>query len=131
MTSTDTLQAAERHYLADQRLGRLATIDADGRLQNNPVGFHVHADGSLSINGHALGATRKFRNVAGNPEVAFVVDDVRSVDPWVVRGVEIRGTADALTDVDPPAPWMSREEIRIHPRQIISWGLDDAVGGVD
>ena len=55
--------------------------------------------------------------------VAFVVDDIASVDPWVVRGVEIRGTAEALTDVDPPRPTMSREIIRITPRRIISWGL--------
>lgn len=125
MTSTATLTDAERRYLAGQRLGRLATVDAEGRLQNNPVGFQVHDDGTISIHGRALSATRKFRNVAATSEVAFVVDDVASVDPWEVRGVEVRGTADARTDVDPPQPWMSREEIRIHPRWVRGWGLDD------
>jgi pyridoxamine 5'-phosphate oxidase family protein len=45
------------------------------------------------------------------------------VTPWVVRGVEIRGTAEALTDQAPPNVYMSREVIRIHPRRIIAWGL--------
>jgi pyridoxamine 5'-phosphate oxidase family protein len=55
--------------------------------------------------------------------VAFVVDDLESLDPWRVRGVEIRGEAEALVDVDPPMRAMSREVIRISPRWIASWGL--------
>ncbi|MFC4119932.1 hypothetical protein [Nonomuraea zeae] len=35
---------------------------------------------------------------------SFVVDDLASVDPWVVRGIEIRGSAVALTDHEPPVP---------------------------
>ena len=30
-------------YLAGQRLGRLASVQPDGTLQNNPVGFSYHA----------------------------------------------------------------------------------------
>jgi len=42
-----------------------------------------------------LRATKKFKAVRQNGgAVAFVVDDIASVDPWVVRGVEIRGTAE-------------------------------------
>src|ERR1700728_2785497 len=74
-------------YLTSQRLGRLATIAPDGTLQNNPVGFHYNAElGTIDIFGYRMGATRKFRNVAANPNIAFVVDDIASVDPWVVRG---------------------------------------------
>ena len=116
---------AELDYLRSQRLGRLATVAPDGRPQNNPVGFFVDPEtGVITIGGDRLGATKKFKNVRqGGSAVAFVVDDIASVDPWVVRGVEIRGTAEALTDVDPPRPTMSREIIRITPRRIISWGL--------
>ncbi|MGI9051699.1 MAG: hypothetical protein ACR2HQ_03470 [Ilumatobacteraceae bacterium] len=39
--------------------------------------------------------------------------------------MEVRGAAEALTDVDPPAAGMSREESRIHPEPIVSWGLDE------
>jgi pyridoxamine 5'-phosphate oxidase family protein len=65
----------------------------------------------------------KFHNIAANGKAAFVVDDIVSVNPWTVRCVEIRGTAEALTGQDPPNRYMSPEVIRIHPRRIISWGM--------
>lgn len=120
-----TFTPEELAYLASQRLGRLATMAPGGDLQNNPVSFHVNLDGTIDIPGRRMGATRKFRNVQSHPQVAFVVDDIASVTPWVVRCLEIRGEAEALTDVDPPAPYFSREVIRIHPRRIIGFGLAD------
>ena len=122
MTSA-TIDDNVRAYLATQRLGRLATVDASGAPQNNPVGFFVEPDGVVLVGGRALGSTRKFQNVRANPHVALVVDDLASVDPWTVRGVEIRGTAEALNDVDPPRPGMSREVIRITPQRVIAWGI--------
>ena len=124
MTFTDE----ELAYLRSQRLGRLATLAPGGDLQNNPVSFRVNADGTIDIPGRRMGASRKFRNVQTHPEVAFVVDDIASVTPWVVRCLEIRGTAQALTDVDPPAPYFSREVIRVRPRRIISIGIGDGTG---
>jgi pyridoxamine 5'-phosphate oxidase family protein len=62
--------------------------------------------------------------VKGNAQVAIVVDDLVSTDPWTVRGIEIRGTAEALSDVNPPVAFMSREVLRITPTWIASWGLD-------
>jgi pyridoxamine 5'-phosphate oxidase family protein len=121
MTFTDT----EREYLDSQFLGRLATVDAAGRPQNNPVGFVYNAEtGTFDVGGHNLAGSRKFRNVAANGAVALVVDDLASVDPWRVRGIEIRGKAEALTDQEPPRPGMGREIIRIHPETIFSWGVD-------
>jgi pyridoxamine 5'-phosphate oxidase family protein len=115
---------AELEYLRSQRLGRLATLAPNGTLQNSPVGFRVDAEaGVIEIWGRDLANTKKFRNVAANGAVAFVVDDLASVNPWTVRGFEVRGEADALTDQEPPNSYMSREVIRIHPRRIISWGL--------
>lgn len=75
-----------------------------------------------------MGKTRKFRNVRRNPGVALVIDDVVSIEPWVVRGIEIRGSAEALDGVDPPMPGMSREVIRITPRWIFSWGWSANTG---
>ncbi|GLY70134.1 PPOX class F420-dependent oxidoreductase [Amycolatopsis taiwanensis] len=114
---------AELDYLAAQPIGRLATISPDGQVQNNPTNFFVD-DGTITIGGHALGSSKKFRNVQRGSTVAFVVDDVATVDPWVPRGIEIRGTAVALTDHEPPLPYFSREIIRITPVKIVSWGLD-------
>ncbi|HEY3140037.1 MAG TPA: PPOX class F420-dependent oxidoreductase [Acidimicrobiales bacterium] len=119
-----SLTAGELEFLRGQRLGRLATVDGAGGPQNNPVGFFIdEATGQILIGGFAMGKTRKFRNVRSHPNVALVVDELASTDPWVVRGVEIRGTAEALTDVDPPLKMMSREVIRITPRWIGSWGI--------
>lgn len=118
-----TFTEAEATYLRSQRLGRLATVDVDGAPQNNPVGFAVNDDGTVDIGGRELAATRKFRNVARNPAVAFVVDDIASTDPWRVRGVEIRGTAETVTVQRRPGSSLSGEVIRIHPQRVISWGL--------
>lgn len=124
--------APELGYLKSQRLGRLATVDASGAPQNNPVGFFVdEATGHVLIGGRALAATRKFRNVRRNPNVALVVDDLASVDPWTVRFVEIRGAAEALEDVDPPLQGMSREVIRITPHWIGSLGIEPGHSGLD
>jgi pyridoxamine 5'-phosphate oxidase family protein len=120
MTFTD----GEIEYLGTQRLGRLATVDAGGRPQNNPVGFVVNTDtGTIDIGGWNLAASRKFANARAHPAVAFVVDDIASFEPWVVRGVEIRGEAEAVTGQPRPEEWMSGELIRIHPRRILTWGL--------
>jgi pyridoxamine 5'-phosphate oxidase family protein len=117
---------AELDYLATQRLGRLATIQPDGTLQVNPVGFAYNASTrTIDIGGYSMAASRKFRNVTADGRVAFVVDDVPSTDPWRVRCVEIRGRAEA---VDGPTGAAARGDgaiIRIHPRLIISFGITD------
>jgi len=121
---------AELDYLASQRLGRLATVALSGMLQNNPVGFAVDAAaGTIDIGGWNMAASQKFRNVRANGRVAFVVDDVVSVQPWAVRGLEIRGHAEALTDAEPPQPFMSGEIIRIHPERIFGWGIEPGQEG--
>jgi pyridoxamine 5'-phosphate oxidase family protein len=34
--------------------------------------------GTIDIGGRAMGASRKFRNIAANPNVALVIDDIAS-----------------------------------------------------
>ncbi|MFR9776592.1 PPOX class F420-dependent oxidoreductase [Micromonospora sp. MS34] len=115
----------EIDYLREQPLGRLATVRADGTVQNSPVGFGYHAElQTIDIGGHNLAASQKFRNVAGGSKVAFVVDDIVSFDPWTVRCLEIRGDAEALTDPPDSAGHLAGPIIRIHPRRIISFGVD-------
>ena len=121
MTFTD----GERDYLASQPLGRLATARADGTLQNNPVGFALNeTTATIDIGGRAMGASRKFANVLATGVAALVVDDLASRDPWTVRGVEIRGRAEALRQPESTFSYGSGEIIRIHPSRIVSWGLD-------
>jgi len=112
---------SEIEYLASQRLGRLATAQPDGTLQVSPVGFSYNAEtGTIDIGGFNLTRSRKFRNVADNGRAAFVVDDLVSVQPWRVRCLEIRGTAEALEGVGGPL-------IRLTPKRVISFGLDEDV----
>jgi pyridoxamine 5'-phosphate oxidase family protein len=115
-------------YLAGQRLGRLATAQPNGTLQNSPVSFGWNAAAqTIDIGGHNMAASQKFRNVRAGSRVAFVIDDIKSVSPWVVRCLEIRGTAEAITEpADSAAPVGDGPIIRIHPTRIISWGIDPA-----
>ncbi|MBF6238436.1 PPOX class F420-dependent oxidoreductase [Nocardia otitidiscaviarum] len=120
-----TLTPAQIDYLRSQRLGRLATIRPDGSPQNNPVGYRYDEIlGVIDIGGYRMGATQKFRNLDKESRVSFVVDDIKSVDPWEVRCLEIRGTAVALRDVEPYAAGMSRELIRITPERVLAFGID-------
>ena len=117
----------ELDYLTTQRLGRLATMQADGALQVNPVGFTYNpATQTIDIGGYNMASSRKFRNVAANGRVAFVVDDVPSVDPWRVRCLEIRGRGEALDAPSGGAGGRDGAIIRIHPRRIISFGIDES-----
>jgi pyridoxamine 5'-phosphate oxidase family protein len=122
---------AELDYLASQRLGRLATAQPDGTLQVSPVGFRYNSGaGAIDIAGRNMAASRKFRNVADNGRVAFVVDDLASVQPWRVRCVEIRGRAEAIAEpadsaYGSPGTGFDGAIIRIHPQRIISFGLGD------
>ncbi len=120
-----TLTPEQIDYLGTQALGRLATVNPSGAPQNSPVGFTYNAElGTIDIGGHNLGASKKFRNLATNDRVAFVVDDIASTSPWRVRMVEIRGTAEALSDQEPAMKGFSGELIRIHPERVITFGLD-------
>ncbi|MFF7334480.1 PPOX class F420-dependent oxidoreductase [Streptomyces sp. NPDC090306] len=116
---------AERAYLRSQRLGRLATVDPQGQPQANPVGFFPRDDGTILVGGYAMGTTKKWRNLRQNPKVALVVDDIVSVTPWRVRGLDIRGEAELLVGPHDLGAHLSEEVIRIHPRRILSWGLEE------
>ena len=116
----------ELAYLESQRIGRLATSQPDGTLQNNPVGFGVNQElGTIDIGGYNMAVSRKFRNVAANGRAGFVVDDVYSTDPWRVRFLEIRGHAEAITTPADASDQLGGSPIiRLHPTRILSIGLE-------
>jgi len=127
----------EREYLSGQRLGRLATAQPNGTLQVSPVGFRYNEQtGTIDIAGHGMAKSRKFRNVADNGQAAFVVDDLASTQPWRPRCVEIRGRAEAIAEPTDSA-WAGAAQmgfdgaiIRIHPKRIISFGIEETTGDV-
>jgi pyridoxamine 5'-phosphate oxidase family protein len=111
----------ELAYLRSQRLARIATVSPDGQPDASPVGYeydgtHLYAGGMDPVK------TRKFRNVrAGNANVALVIDDLVSVQPWTPRYLRIYGTAELVERQGPfgPAPYM-----RITPTISWSWNLE-------
>jgi pyridoxamine 5'-phosphate oxidase family protein len=113
----------ELAYLAERRLGRLATVDADGLPHVVPLGWtYNQALDTVDVGGRDLARTKKFRNVQANPKVALVIDDV--LPPWRPRCVMVRGEAEALAEATGADGESLGPVIRIRPRQVISWGLD-------
>jgi pyridoxamine 5'-phosphate oxidase family protein len=117
---------AEIAYLAEQGIGRIATQQPNGTLQVSPVAFTYNAEAkAIDVTGYHLTQSRKYRNVAANGRVAFVVDDRPSLNPMRVRCLEIRGHAEVLTGVFETDGHLDGAVIRIHPERIISLGIDD------
>jgi len=115
-----SFKSHEVAYLNSADLGRLATIQPNGTLQNSPVTFNYNEElGTIDVYGYNLAKSQKFRNIAANNTVAFVVDDIFSHDPWRVRCLEIRGTAQQAENAT------GEPLIRITPKRIISFGIDD------
>ncbi len=131
-----TFTDAEVEYLKSQPLGRLATVGPDDRPHVTPVGvFYDPETETIVIGGYAdtdMAASKKFRDARRRPDVAFVVDDLATVDPWSPRFIEIRGRAETHTeggeevgerigaDIMPFDP----AYIRIRPRRILASGIN-------
>jgi pyridoxamine 5'-phosphate oxidase family protein len=123
------LTGAEVEYLEAQQLGRLATIQADGSPQVKPVGFRYNAElGTIDIAGFRMSVSQKFRNVSRDGRAALVVDDIASTQPWRVRFLEIRGMAEAVPRSDGGGGGADTALIRIHPRRILSFGIEEPPG---
>lgn len=117
-----TFSEAERRYLQEQRLGRMATTGEDGAPHVVPVRYQLHAEHqTIDIVGAHLSESKKYRDLSRDPRIAFVVDDV--LPPWTPRGIEIRGTAQLLLASD-PTHGVQRDTIRLLPRFISAWGID-------
>ena len=118
MPADSVFREVEIRYLAGGRqLGRLATVGADGTPHVVPVSYIYNAvRDTIDVGGHELERTKKFRDVAMNGRAAIVIDDLASTDPWVPRGIEVRGRGEAIAL---PTPL-----IRIHPERIVTWGLE-------
>jgi pyridoxamine 5'-phosphate oxidase family protein len=114
---------AEMSYLAERRLGRLATIDPHGRPHVVPLGWtYNQALDTIDIGGRDFAKTRKFRNARDNPKVTLVIDDV--LPPWRPRAVMVRGDGETLTEAVGAGGDPLGAIIRIHPIEVISWGLE-------
>jgi pyridoxamine 5'-phosphate oxidase family protein len=124
------LTPAEQKFLAQHRLGRLATIGPDGGPQVKPVGFAYNDElGTVDIYGHNMAQSAKYRNVGRQPLVALVVDNPTGVGPQA-QFLEIRGVAETATGQSPPFPGAPAEIIRIHPRRVLGLNVDPGQPGL-
>ena len=114
----------ELDYLRQQRLGRLATVDAAGDPHVVPVGFRYNPEtDTIDIGGHNFAQTKKWQRAKQHPRVAFVVDDV--LPPWQARAIEIHADAELLENGGEQfPPGFAPQIMRLHPIRIIAWGLD-------
>jgi len=122
-----SLTAAEITYLQSQRIARIATVGPNGQPHVVPVAFRYNPETeTIDIGGHdGFAKRKKWRDVKSNPKVAVVIDDIVSVNPWKVRGIEIRGEAEMLmTGGQYIVPGFDPEMFRIKPKRVISWGID-------
>ena len=122
-----SLTAAEIAYLQSQHMARIATVGVDRQPHVVPVAFRYNPEtDTIDIGGHdGFAKRKKWRDVKSNPKVAVVIDDIVSVNPWKVRGIEIRGEAEVLmTGGQSIVPGFDPEMFRIRPKRVISWGVN-------
>lgn len=136
-------QEQEREYVAEARIGRLATADSGGRPHAVPVCFAFAGDRIVTpidekpkrVSPEDL---RRSRDITENPRVALVVDHY--TEDWSRLGwVQIRGTAGhCAPGEEPHSPGVTalrrkydqyadhalenRPLITISPGRVRSWG---------
>jgi pyridoxamine 5'-phosphate oxidase family protein len=108
----------EAEYLAENYLGRLATVSDSKQPHVVPVAYRFDGT-SIYFGGWNLERTLYFRNLTGNNKVGFVVDHIVSTDPWRVKGVEVRGRAEPERSVS------GMMIVRIRTDAVRSWGLGE------
>jgi len=109
---------AERTFLEQSHLGRVATTSARGEPDVAPVGFTLDGE-VIEITGMDNTKTRKYHNVVATGRASFVVDELVTVDPWAPRGVKVTGAATIGEDR------LGRPTLRIVPETIWSWGVNE------
>lgn len=100
-----TLRESERRFVAERRVGHLATVDVAGRPQVVPICFALLDDiivSALDEKPKSVPPTelRRVRNLLARPAVEFLVDEYD--DDWErLRFVQLRGRASLIDPGDP------------------------------
>jgi pyridoxamine 5'-phosphate oxidase family protein len=121
----------ELDYLAGQRLGRIATVGADGQPHVVPTSFRYNPDhDAIEVGGLRMSQTKKVRDVRRTGRASIVVDDV--LPPWSPRMIEIRGTAEVIASGGKALSDNFEDTIvRITPVRIIAFGIDSEDRGAN
>lgn len=118
---------AEREYLRQRTMGRLATVGPDGRPHVIPLTFHYNPEeDAIDLGGIDFAAGKKWRDASRNPKITILIDDA---SPQGARAIEIRGDAELHAtggeSINPRFPSFVPQFMRVRPRRIVSWGLED------
>jgi PPOX class probable F420-dependent enzyme len=127
-------------FLAEQRVGRMGTIDAHGYPHVVPM-WHTVVDGLLYISFRTAGK-QKLTNLRRNPRMSYTVDAGGDVSEY--RGVLLRGDAEVVEDPGllaryheawlyrhfgtPRHPYyqvltsVERTVIQLEPKHVVTWG---------
>jgi pyridoxamine 5'-phosphate oxidase family protein len=113
----------EIQYLKSQRLARIATASPQGKPDVSPVAFEF--DGThLFVGSHSQEVffrTKKYKNIRdGNNQIAIVIDDLESVQPWKPRGIKVNGTAEI---VEHDGMFGPGKYLQMTPTVSWSWGI--------
>jgi pyridoxamine 5'-phosphate oxidase family protein len=124
---------AERAYLREQGLGRIATVGPDGQPHITPVTFHYNEEeDAIDLGGISFGTTKKWRDAQGNAHVTLLVDDVIG-PPRRARAIEIRAVAELHESggdgINPRFPNFDPHFFRLRPKRIVAWGIEDEGSG--
>ncbi len=113
----------EIQYLKSQRLARIATASPQGIPDVSPVAFEFD-ETYFFVGSHSQEIfirTKKYKNVRdGNQQIAIVIDDLESVQPWKPRGIKVNGTAEIVEHNGMFGPG---KYLQITPIVSWSWGI--------
>src|SRR5262245_61127294 len=114
----------ELEYLAEQRLGRIATVGPDGQPHVVPTSFRYNAEhDAIDVGGMRMSTTKKLRDVQRTGRARIVVDDV--LPTGAPRWIERRGSPAGIPSGGKAIMEQFEDTIvRIKPARIISFGID-------
>jgi PPOX class probable F420-dependent enzyme len=105
-----------RRHLAEDVVGWLTTVAADGRVQSSPVSFLWDGETVLV---YSKPETPKLRNIAANPQVSFHLN----TDEYGDQVLIIEGTAEV--DASAP-PWIDNPAmVAKYSEPLAHWELDE------
>ncbi|WP_157968586.1 PNPOx family protein [Streptomyces geranii] len=120
----------EAAYLGQHRLGRLATTGTSGKPHVVPVRYRFDPEREvIRLGGRLVEGREKerlyTRHLRGNPQAAYVVDDVPDEEAWQPRGILIKGLAVLHAEGGETLwPGFGPNWIEVIPDFVTSWGLD-------
>lgn len=139
----------QRRFLEQQRVARLATVDAAGRPHVVPVCFALHGDALyIAIDEKPKrsdpGRLRRLRNIATQPYVCLVADHYE--EDWRhLRWLQVHGRAALVAEAAERAAALAalrakysqyhlmaleaRPLLRIVPDRVVGWAASDAAMG--